>query len=108
MAEPKWTLLRKLPGGHRVFIDRDSKRLAIADTSGGVPDRTEDGTLWLHSDKVIGVGSKGCSLRVIAERDNGEYTVSITPEDALVLGQLIGFTLRSGKSGLRFKLERAS
>lgn len=50
-----WIFIERLPNaardGHRVF--RREGRLAIADNSGPTPDATDDGVLWLDTEKPM-------------------------------------------------------
>lgn len=52
-----WSLVLKIPNGHRYFRDESSLRIAVADDSGSTPDRTEDGILWLDMDRAIRLSS---------------------------------------------------
>ena len=45
--------IRLCRGGHRVFIERVTRRVAVADNSGRTPEETEDGTLWVDTDKPL-------------------------------------------------------
>jgi len=86
----KWEHMLKLePKGHRVFRDaRDDFKAperrgwAIADNSGGHPDTTEDGVLWLDFTRPIRVTIgefAGATLPVRKERDLDHigYTVMV-------------------------------
>ena len=99
----KWEqMLRLEPKGHRIFRDaRDDfqapelRRWAIADNSGGQPDTTDDGVLWLDLTRpiTVTVGEyAGAGLPVLKERDRGPdaldgYYVSVGIDALLTIRQ---------------------
>ena len=48
-----WALYFMAPQGHRYFYCRNTYDLAVADDSGETPDKTEDGVLYLDTDRPI-------------------------------------------------------
>lgn len=86
----KWECrLRLSKGGHKIFRDArndflapELRRWAIADNSGGCPDQTEDGVLWLDMSRPleVAVGNEywRCHIPVIVEQGG---TQSRTGED---------------------------
>jgi hypothetical protein len=52
----KWGIVTILPDGHRIFPDRHSERVAIADNSGLTPQNTDDGILWLDFKRPLILG----------------------------------------------------
>lgn len=48
-----WHFTHRLDSEHRIFWDRHSLRLAIADNSGETPDLTDDGVLWISKDENV-------------------------------------------------------
>lgn len=57
MPSYNWTLLVKVPKGHRFFRDENTRQIAIADASGATPDRTDDGVLWIDTRRMFRVGA---------------------------------------------------
>lgn len=50
----RWTFIKKLVGGHRLFKDAEKPgEVAIADQSGEYPDQTDDGILYLDTLRSI-------------------------------------------------------
>ena len=56
--------IRLCRGGHRVFIERVTRRIAVADNSGRTPEETEDGTLWVDTDKPLEYTPLAFSIRI--------------------------------------------
>lgn len=54
MKRPRWTLIKKFKGGHRLFKDAERPEdVAIADQSGTYPNQTDDGILYLDPLRYI-------------------------------------------------------
>lgn len=51
-----WRLLKAIPGNHKWFLDENTGRLAVADYSGHLPDQTDDGVMWLDTERPIQLG----------------------------------------------------
>lgn len=52
-SHPRWEYLFRVPKCHRWFRDKDSRRIAVCDDSGKLPDETDDGVLWLVPNQII-------------------------------------------------------
>jgi len=68
--------IRLEKGGHRIFREvrypfaaPETCRWAIADNSGGTPDRTEDGVLWLDFSRPLYVATDYCGIPVRCGRE---------------------------------------
>jgi hypothetical protein len=56
MVDQKWKLVLKVPNGHRYFEEVGTGRIAMADNSGGTPDLTDDGILYLDTSRPVAFG----------------------------------------------------
>lgn len=61
----RFTRICKLRGGHTLFTDNDNpdKGVAIADESGGAPDQTDDGVLYVDVKRIAERGVKNCTVK---------------------------------------------
>lgn len=88
---PRFRLVETLPGGHRLFHDAHRPgMLAIADSSGSTPDRTDDGVLWINTTAPIQVGARGNVLVALVEPDGTATHTIVTAADAFVLSDITG------------------
>lgn len=94
----KWILLFWCePKGHRVFREVGSGRLAIADNSGNVPSETDDGVLWLNTDRplMLAHGNHGMRVNIplIVER-TGDTSMTLGAfESALTLAKKLNWSV---------------
>lgn len=89
-----WTLVLKIPNGHRYFRagTAEDGRIAVADNSGRTPDKTDDGILWLDMDRAIHLSSMTSgSIPVKSENElrPGSYTGEYV-KDCLVVARTFG------------------
>jgi hypothetical protein len=101
----RWTLLRSVNGGHRFFQCTQTLKIALADSSGSTPDKTEDGILWLDSTRPleVGVHTLGpvvfCPL--VKHRTGKESFTYVTVQEALWLAKQFNLKVTSKLSDLR-------
>lgn len=91
----QWTLIERLPGGHRLFTRPDSSSIWIADQSGMAPDRTEDGPMSLNLHRPLLAGDQ-CLVPV--SRGVEDLTVLATFEDVLLLSDRYGWAIQTRES----------
>jgi hypothetical protein len=97
-----WKLLYRVVDGHKIFAERSTGRLAIADDSGLIPELTEDGLLWVDMDRDIrldAVGSRICGRLPLVDEKGRESHTPTTIKLALWLaareGRPVVFTQES-------------
>lgn len=63
--------------GHRIWLDKASGRLSIADDSsnGGPPDRTDDGVLWIDTKRPIQLKEGHLCLMVTNDKAHEDESV---------------------------------
>lgn len=64
MSEYGWKKVIGFKGGHRYFLctkGENEGRIGVADESGPTPDQTDDGVLWLDTDRPVDLG-KHCNV----------------------------------------------
>lgn len=64
----RFELLFRPARGHRYWRDNKANRVAISDESGPTPDRTDDGVLWLDTERAVQAGVGGFMIPCISER----------------------------------------
>lgn len=91
----KWTCELRITNGHRYFKDAVSGRIAVADNSGDLPDRTDDGVLWLVPEGPVTLdlrkGHVYGWIPVTKDPDGGDaYSVSEYAVDAMRVAEIFG------------------
>jgi hypothetical protein len=91
----KWTCELRITNGHRYFKDAVSGRIAVADNSGDLPDRTDDGVLWLVPEGPVTLDLKKGHvygwIPVTKDPDGGDtYSVSEYAVDAMRVAETFG------------------
>lgn len=99
----RWTLVDHRQGGHRIWRDERNDKLAIADSSGYTPDRTDDGVLYLDLTRPIGMG-RWCSLPLRTPKGDIARTI-VSPGAALHYAERFGFQLEA--NGTTYRTEAA-
>jgi hypothetical protein len=70
----QWVPLMKFPGGMRYFRDAQSGMVAAADNSGRNPDLTDDGVMWLDTDRPISINMRDARVYVpVTSETGGNY-----------------------------------
>lgn len=77
----RWRKILDIRGGHRFFRDESTGRYAVADRSGHIPERTDDGVLWLDFDRPLLVDDGRVMLPVLSE-GGAQCSVGLTHEGA--------------------------
>ena len=93
MIPHKWKFIGRLGnGGHKLYLDEERSRFAIADESGTTPDQTDDGVLWIVTHQRLevkeGAGfdrSASCSVKVNVDKDGGNVSYFSTTLDGALL-----------------------
>lgn len=86
------------PGGHTYWQDTKAGMIALSDDSGPTPDKTEDGTLWLDTNRPIIASGTGFYIPLLIPRSSRLYkkdqrTISSTcasPQEARLLVEHLG------------------
>lgn len=94
----KWRRVKGFKGGHRIFVDENTGRMAVADDSGRVPDQTEDGVLWLPDRPglvhIVSSGSRlAATFPVVKEGDDNVYSTIGTLEEGLWVAEERGWRI---------------
>ena len=100
-ARYSWTCALRITNGHRYFKDADSGRIAVADDSGALPDRTDDGVLWLVPEGPVTLelrkGHIYGWIPVTRQSDGGDtYSVSEYAVDAMRVAETFGLKVEFG------------
>jgi hypothetical protein len=61
------------PGGHTYWQDTLAGMIAISDDSGPTPDKTEDGTLWLDTNRPIIASGTGFYIPLLVPNSSAAY-----------------------------------
>lgn len=90
-----WEFWRRLDGAHKVFRDPETGRWAIADDSGDLPERTEDGIIWIDAGQPIAVspwsyGGQHIGVGAWLERGGGATRFSTSTSGMLWLAARLG------------------
>jgi hypothetical protein len=85
MDSQRWELKLTVKGGHRYFLDRTSKRIAVADDSGRYPDETDDRELYLNPAQAIFIRN-GTGVIPVLNRYGEECIVTESQQDAIHVG----------------------
>jgi hypothetical protein len=109
LRESAWTLIRRLePNGLRLFVDREGKP-AVADNSGVLPDRTDDGVLWLdveilRAEGLTGTMGSGYFTVPVKRLDGMECATAVGLIGALELRRLFGASIYIETAGVKVEL----
>lgn len=79
----KWTKIKKLASGHRVFR-ADDGRYALVDDSGDTPDQADDGVLWLDVNRALQLHTDWLCIPVRNHADQ-PYVVMTEPRDLTIM-----------------------
>lgn len=93
MKSDRFKHLFYAPGGHTYWQDTKAGMIALSDDSGPTPDKTEDGTLWLDTNRPIIASGTGFYIPLLIPRSSACYkrdqrTISSTcasPQEARLL-----------------------
>lgn len=98
-----FTLIRRLPGGHRIFRTSGG-RFAIADDSGRTPDQTDDGVLYVETRGVIRFANDAHygSLPLVTPDGTATRTLA-SMADAMVLAAMLAMPIEA--DGVLYKAE---
>lgn len=95
----EWELLFS-NSGHKYFLDKFSGKYAVADGSGYFPNETDDGILWLDTEKPLTLdlynGSPVISVPV-KNIDNKDFYTGASVSEALNLINKFKFNVRTSK-----------
>lgn len=93
----------ELPDGHRIFATRNNGRgehaWAIADESGGLPEDTDDGVLWLDQSRPLGVGEGTPTIPLRRESDGAPVRTITDPPTILMLSRMLRWTIADEARG---------
>jgi hypothetical protein len=87
-----WNLLFSC--GHKYFLDKNSKKYAVADGSGYFPNETDDGVLWLNTEKPLRLDLYNGSVFIsvpLKDRDNKDCSTGASVHEAIRLVEFIKF-----------------
>lgn len=95
----EWELLFS-NSGHKYFLDKLSGRCAVADGSGYFPNETDDGVLWINTEKPLTLdlynGSPIISVPV-KNIDNKDFHTGASVSEASNLINKFKFDVRTSK-----------
>lgn len=83
-----WTKVLDFPRDHR-FFKNDDGRVAVADRSGGNPDTTDDGPLWLDTSRAVRLGTHYAVVPVLKGKDPLHVVCSLS--QAVTVAKTFGF-----------------
>jgi hypothetical protein len=92
-----FTLLFKVPGGHKFFTDHSNERIAIADDSGATPPQTTDGTMWVDTTKPILMGKNGYAVLPLQTIGGIRTATGISPEFVMFLASELQMKVETPK-----------
>lgn len=79
----KWKEALAVPRGHRYFWHVPDGKIAVADDSGSTPDKTNDGVLWLDTERPIRVTTSSADIPLIVASDGRKSYTGETVNGAL-------------------------
>jgi hypothetical protein len=93
----------RLPSGHRIFeahgYHPDGMSWAIADTSGGTPEQTEDGVMWLDTTRALQISETFCTVPVIMADETTRAAVGVGGATILMLARQFGWAIQDEQRG---------
>lgn len=113
MEKPnRFKLLFHAPGGHTYWQDTKANMIALSDRSGPTPDKTDDGTLWLDTERLIIASGTGFYIPLLVPNSSAAYrrdrnTIASTcasPQEARLLVE--NFAMKISVDGLELAVHR--
>lgn len=98
--EWEWELLVKMRGGRKFYHDKLSGKVSACDLSGKYPQHTDDGPLWIQTDRPILLRDQHdsfgqwASVAAIQERTGQECNITSDTREILWLIRNLGMTLK--------------
>jgi hypothetical protein len=102
----RFELLFRPVHGHRYWRDNQTNLVAISDESGSTPDRTDDGVLWLDTDRAIQASGSSFLIPIIVERSGRKCATPCNAIEARMVCE--AFEMKLLVDGAIFKLEKAA
>lgn len=93
----EWELLFS-NSGHKYFLDKLSGRCAVADGSGYFPNETDDGVLWINTEKPITLDlykDQAFIYVPVKNVDNKDFSTGATVSEASKLIDKFKFNVRT-------------
>lgn len=101
-----------LPSGHRIFEAHAHQPVeglpwAVADDSGGTPDQTQDGVLWLDRSRPLQISETFCTVPVISE-DGDKTAVGCGGATILMLARMFEWSINDEQRGAYYNERQPS
>lgn len=101
LVEGKWTLLKRISGGHKFFwlvSDHSYGTVGVADDSGYTPDQTDDGVMLLDMNRPVFMSRDHNSIPLIREHDGTMSSSPCGAEEALWVASTFSMKVSTGQS----------
>lgn len=103
-SKTKWTLLFRLPGGHKYFKDA-AGFIGVGDDNASDPDHTEDrNTLFVVTEEPIIFGREFVGVQVV-DLNRHTYTILESPANGIALANRLNMKIKAGDYTYTLKIE---
>lgn len=100
MTDHQWKMLVKIPRNHKFFRSELTNKVSACDDSGLTPDYTDDGPLWVETDKPIILrqqhdsANMSGSVPVIQDRTGKHQCILSGPREIMWLVRNLGMSIK--------------
>jgi len=105
----QWELVGDVPKEHKFFRHKETGQIGVADRSAKYPHQTEDGILWLHTDKPLEVagGFTASFIAHVTKNSSGEdLHILCSEREVVFLIKQFGMHLKLSADGHELIMER--